>query len=50
VKEVKTIRTLLAVLLLTGIVGLGATSVMATIDFEIESWTLPDEIQDYEIE
>ena len=44
----KTIRTLLAVLLLAGIVGLGATSAMATIDFEVESWTLSDE--NYEVE
>ena len=42
----KTITTLLAILLLAGSIGLGATSVMATEpDF---AGPLPDEIQEYE--
>ncbi len=42
----KTITTLLAILLLAGYIGLGATSAMATEpDF---GGPLPDEIQDYE--
>ncbi|MCZ6625468.1 MAG: hypothetical protein O7B35_14770 [Deltaproteobacteria bacterium] len=42
----KTINTLLAILLLAGSIGLGATSAMATEpDF---GGPLPDEIQDYE--
>ena len=41
----KTINTLLAILLLAGSIGLSATSVMAT---EVEFGPLPDEIEDWE--
>ncbi len=41
----KTITALLAVLLLAGSIGLGATSVMA---LEVEFGDLPDQTQDYE--
>ncbi len=41
----KTITTLLAVLLLAGSIGLSATSVMAV---EVEFGDLPDQIQDWE--
>ncbi len=41
----KTITTLLAVLLLAGSIGLLATSVMAV---EVEFGDLPDQIQDWE--
>ena len=41
----RTITTLLAVLLLAGSIGLGATSVMAV---EVEFGDLPDQIQDWE--
>jgi len=45
VKEMKTINTLLAVLLLAGSIGLSATSVMAT---EVDFRPLSDEVQDWE--
>ncbi len=41
----KTITTLLAVLLLAGSIGIGATSVMA---LEVEFGDLPDQTQDWE--
>lgn len=41
----KTITTLLAVLLLAGSIGLAARSAMAT---EVEFGDLPDQIQDWE--
>ena len=41
----RAITTLLAILLLAGSIGLGATSVMA---LEVEFGDLPDQIQDWE--